>query len=188
MKFKVGDKVRIREELKVENVYDCFRFTGGMRQYKNKIATITNLYNPDGDLCYFYDLDIDNNRFCWTDEMLKPVQEDVIEYKNKIYDVYKEIDCDNNKFNKVLQLKEVKEEILDEKEKEYLNNVIKYVIEPTHNEVDTIAKCHVEKENYIRIKCKDGEIFPLLNFRNKRMYKGMESNEPYTLEQLGLEE
>lgn len=28
----------------------------------------------------------------------------------------------------------------------------------------------------------------LLPFRNKRMYKGMESNEPYTLEQLGLEE
>ena len=180
MKFKVGDKVRIREELEVENVYDCFRFTGGMRQYKNKIATIT-------DLCYFYDLDIDNNRFCWTDEMLEPVQEDIIEYNGKKYDVDETgwFEWKGKDYTRLLLL-EHKEEILDNAEKKYLKNVIR----PFKDEIKSIKKKKFKSKECIRFETNrdDEEYFELLSFPNNSMYKGMKLDEPYTLEIWGLEE
>ena len=182
MKFKVGDKVRIRKDLKVHKEYDNIIYDDTMSKYKGKIATISGF-----GIRHYY-LDIDNRYNCWTDEMLEPVKEDVIEYKNKIYDVYKEIDCDNNKFNKVLQLKEVKEEILDDIEKEYLENVIR----PFRNRIIGIEKreCYmsdldVESEIISIIDKNQGH--SLLPFRKNSMYVGMKLNEPYTLEQLGLE-
>ena len=184
MKFKVGDKVRIIKDLNLYNDYDNCGTVSEMLEYKGDIATIMKVF----ELSNCYKINVDNQQWHWTDEMFEPVEE-AIEYKGKKYDVYKEIDCDNNKFNKVLQLKEVKEEILDEEEKEYLNNVIKYVVEPTHNEIYYISKEKYSGECYfINIHFKNIGNIPLPDFKDKRMYKGMKLNEIYTLEKLGLEE
>jgi hypothetical protein len=65
MKYKVGDKVKIREDLIVDNDYGSDGFTEEMEQYKGKTATIT-------DVCYDkYEIDIDDGNWCWTDEMLE---------------------------------------------------------------------------------------------------------------------
>lgn len=79
--------------------------------------------------------------------------------------------------------------ILDEKEKEYLRNVIK----PFRNKVISISKYFYVLDNayYIEIYMKSVEgIFSteylrLPLFKNE-MYKGMEKNKSYTLEELGL--
>lgn len=78
---------------------------------------------------------------------------------------------------------EIDEPILDETEKRYLSAVIK----PFINEIEYIAKCDSYCSGYyIDIGMKDGDslIFPY--FEDKRMYKGMETEKEYTLEELGL--
>ena len=64
-KYKVGDKVKIREDLIVDNVYGSDSFAEEMAQYKGKTATITDVY------CDKYEIDLDDGDWCWTDEMFE---------------------------------------------------------------------------------------------------------------------
>lgn len=74
-------------------------------------------------------------------------------------------------------------EILDKEEKEYLKNVIK----PFRNKVSYIARCSTfdSYQQYISIKLSD-DIICLPYFKKDTMYKGMEVERKYTLEELGL--
>lgn len=77
---------------------------------------------------------------------------------------------------------EFEQEILDDKEKEYLSNVIK----PFRNKVIKISKqSAIDGDFYIDIEMEE-EDFNLPYFRDKRMYRGMEVDKEYTLEELGL--
>src|SRR5574344_2585046 len=143
MKFKVGDKVRIRKDLNLYNDYDKCGAVSEMLEYKGDIATILKV----SELSNCYKINIDNQQWHWTDEMFEPV-EDTIEYQNKKYDVrVKEENYRSpfiGEYGLRLTLTEHKEEILDDKEKEYLRNVIKYVIEPTKNKIKNITKIGLE--------------------------------------------
>lgn len=82
-----------------------------------------------------------------------------------------------------------KEEILDDKEKEYLRAVIK----PFRDRVECITKIKSYMKNeYIAIYIKSidesesGERVPLPYFKKNTMYKGMEQSKKYTLKELGL--
>jgi hypothetical protein len=85
MKYKVGDKVKIREDLIVDNDYGSDGFTEEMEQYKGKTATITDIYWDK------YDIDIDDGDWSWTDEMLEDCVDSadsaLDEEKAKIVDV-----------------------------------------------------------------------------------------------------
>lgn len=65
--YKVGDKVKIREDLEVDERYNELFFVKDMEKYKGKIATITRL----SPVQHSYDIDIDDGDWCWTDDMLK---------------------------------------------------------------------------------------------------------------------
>lgn len=65
--YKVGDKVKIREDLKVDERYNELFFVKDMEKYKGKIATITRL----SSIQHSYDIDIDDGDWSWTDDMLK---------------------------------------------------------------------------------------------------------------------
>ena len=56
MKFKVGDKVRVREDLKVGKRYDDWSFVEQMKEYKGRIVTIAKT----NDFDYSYDIVEDN--------------------------------------------------------------------------------------------------------------------------------
>lgn len=87
----------------------------------------------------------------------------------------------------VHDIEEVKD-ILDSGEKEYLSNVIK----PFKHKVKGIRKgeiCGNEDEQgkeYIIIYIKNDFSINLPNFKKNTMYKNMEINKVYTLEELGL--
>ena len=83
----------------------------------------------------------------------------------------------------------IKKPILDEVEKEYLSNIIK----PFRNKVISIAKLDSEEMNgyeYIYIEhlevCNDRDYINLPCFKKGTIYKGMEVDKEYTLEELGL--
>lgn len=69
MKFKIGDKVKIREDLVVDLAYGCDVFISDMSEYCGKEATITDNCFKDG----VYSLDIDDGVWYWTEEMLEDV-------------------------------------------------------------------------------------------------------------------
>lgn len=67
MKFKVGDKVKIKENLSCKK-YGAMYCTSSMRRYRDKEAKITYI-SPDGDFCH---LDIDSDSWGWSEDMLEP--------------------------------------------------------------------------------------------------------------------
>ena len=68
MKYKVGDKVKVRSDLKCEEYYDGVPFTSEMNRFKGMEITIARV-NYGG---YYEVLETPYN---FTDEMLEPVEE-----------------------------------------------------------------------------------------------------------------
>jgi len=66
MKFEIGQKVRVREDLKAEKPYGglCF-YDGSMEPWRGKTLTISK-YTTAGNYC------VKENCFCWSGEMLEP--------------------------------------------------------------------------------------------------------------------
>lgn len=67
MKFKVGDQVKIREDLSLGKYYSV-HLSRSMLSNKGKEAKITYI-SPDNDTCH---LDIDGNDWWWSEDMLEP--------------------------------------------------------------------------------------------------------------------
>lgn len=72
--------------------------------------------------------------------------------------------------------------ILDTKEKEYLSAVIK----PFRNKVNKITKRQYEDIEWICVSFANNDWFSLPAFNKNKMYKGMNANRDYLLEELGL--
>lgn len=71
MKYKVGDKVRVRKDLEPGNKYGKVLYISSMDEFKDKKCVITNI----DDLAY----QLNNSGCWWSDEMLEPV-DDLLEY------------------------------------------------------------------------------------------------------------
>lgn len=67
MKFKVGDQVKIREDLSLGKYYSV-HLSRSMLSNKGKEAKITYI-SPDDDTCH---LDIDGDYWWWSEDMLEP--------------------------------------------------------------------------------------------------------------------
>ena len=87
MKYKVGDKVRVRTDLIVDKIYGADKFILSMCKFKGKICTIKEIC----DKCYLFEEDDDE--WYWTDEMLEDVSDNNVgEIKARTVDV-----ADNSK-------------------------------------------------------------------------------------------
>ena len=67
MRYKIGDKVRVRKDLVPNSEYGGVCYVEFMDKFKDKECVITNM----DDTSYR----INNSEFWWTDEMLEPVDE-----------------------------------------------------------------------------------------------------------------
>lgn len=67
MKYKVGDKVRVREDLEADNWYGKEIFVSGMGCLKGKIVTISKIRYDK------YEIEEDNKIWWWSDEMFLPI-------------------------------------------------------------------------------------------------------------------
>ncbi len=81
-------------------------------------------------------------------------------------------------------LEEAKEPVLDDVEREYLSAVIK----PFRKKIACIRKSKDPRKgkNYIKIEFCDGDCMFFPNLSNNAMYKGMELDKKYSLEELDL--
>ena len=91
-------------------------------------------------------------------------------------------ECKKNIMNWLLE--ECKEPVLDDVEREYLSAVIK----PFRKKISCIRKSKDPRKgkNYIKIEFCDCDRMFFPNLSDDAMYKGMEVNKEYSLEELGL--
>ena len=71
MKYKIGDKVRVRKDLEPGNFYGRAYYSSDMNKFKAMECVVTNIY--DGTY------NINNSEYGFSDEMLEPV-DDLLEY------------------------------------------------------------------------------------------------------------
>lgn len=195
MKFKVGDRVRIRTDLKIFEKYGSQYFVvSDMKQHEGEIAIITKVFDDS----YFINLD----PFYWTDEMLEQfdadltisqLQSEIDKLSNKVQKEYSNVISNREKVNYLKeQLKQLKEEskkeknkpILDDEEKEYLSVVIR----PFKDKVKYIRKYDCPIREFIEIGISNDATITFPNFKKGTMYKDMEADKEYTLKELGLDE
>ena len=67
MKYKVGDKVKVRSDLRVGKSYGEHAFVHGMFKFKGQSVTIESVWKQG--------YRIEEDTYWWTDEMLEPVEE-----------------------------------------------------------------------------------------------------------------
>lgn len=85
MKYKVGDRVKIREDLDTNKIYGSWDCSIDMARCGGRIATIVNCYDDS------YHIDVDNESYDWTDEMFENYIEDI--EKEKTVDIGFHLDC-----------------------------------------------------------------------------------------------
>lgn len=74
MKFKVGDKVRVKKQLISGANYGSFPFVNSMKEYRGKVVTIHEI-NPR---LMAYKIAEDGANAYWTDEMLEPITDPLV--------------------------------------------------------------------------------------------------------------
>ena len=74
MKYKIGDKVRVRKDLVPGNFYGRVYYSSDMNKFKAMECVVTNIY--DGSY------NINDSEYGFSDEMLEPV-DDLLEYALK---------------------------------------------------------------------------------------------------------
>ena len=81
MKFQVGDKVRVREDLEIDKQYGEEVFVESMVKFKGKTVEIDDVWG------HGYNLKKDDENWVFTDEMLEPIEDPlaqkVLERNNK---------------------------------------------------------------------------------------------------------
>lgn len=90
MKYKVGDKVRVRSDLQISRRYGTYMFASGMDDYKGSVVTISKAHQN----LYFYCIDEDGGRWIWADEMFEGLAEDELTAEEAIK-ILGEICCEN---------------------------------------------------------------------------------------------
>ena len=157
LKFEIGDLVKIRDDLECNKKYGNDYFCDDMKFVGFKKIEKLNDFKKTVHI----KPNNDSFYYNYTKEMIVEVKR-----PTKYETIYKR-----------------EESILDDKEKEYLSNVIR----PFRDKVTYIVKkiyTHREKE-YIAINLKNDTSY-LPNFKKGTMYKNMKANKGYFLEELGL--
>ena len=162
MKLNAGDKVKLNNNVKE------FTYGKGFVSY-DEIGKIMR-FNTCGDVIVDFP-----TKYGWTG-----LEEELVLVDKKKF--FKKLP---NNFTGTIEVENgyiVEKEILDEEEKEYLSNVIK----PFRDKVEYIIKFDCYPEEYISIWLPEHETTDLPCFKRGTMYKGMEIEKKYTLEELGL--
>ena len=211
MKFKVGDRVRVRKDLKYNNFYGGVRVNDEMVNNKGKILTIIGIdngaYLMEGSQWFWTDEMFESKEYTYEDLKKSPIGTKItlekIQDKQLVKTALNRIENDDYRFfirdfeglntgnyGKIIKIEEpeyrtvyeTKVEILDKVEKRYLKGVIR----PFRDKVKYIVlKSLCSNEAYILIKL-ENDVINLPVFEINTMYKNMEKYKEYTLEELGL--
>ena len=158
--LKVGDLVKLRDDLEDGKKYGNEYFVIDMKFIEFKKVESLNIITKSARI----KPNDSGFSYNYTKEMIAEVKRPI-----KYETIYKR-----------------KEPILDDKEKEYLGNVIK----PFRDSVKYIVKFNYFNKDFISVQIYNGfedvENIDFPYFKENTMYKNMEVEKKYTLEELGL--
>lgn len=103
MKYKVGDKVKVRDDLVVGSCYGYYAYCGDMVNFRSKIVTIKTVAYD------FYRIEEDRQTSCWTDGMFEDVNEN---------------DVDDNDETETAKFRAFLEEVADCRSNEYMEEYL----------------------------------------------------------------
>jgi len=186
MKFKVGDRVKVINCMQCYSTYIKW-IEKYCKKYKNN--WICNDSVPNGIICEIKVIapHVDTGEYINLIQDIKTRQVYIIGKKGieKTKEKYFKSLPDN--YTGTIEVKNgyiIEQEILDDVEKRYLNNLIR----PFKNKAKSISKrSNVYGTAYIEIAIKDDFCIFLPYFKKDTMYKGMVENKEYTLKELGLD-
>ena len=159
--LKVGDKVKIKQDLVLGKFYNDCMYTADMSKYAGKVATITNVFQ-DSETEVNYKLDIDKGKWFWDSEMLISVEEDksynkegrmsILNHKNKTFsdEVVKEMFCKPRAVvltDATIQLIDEEKKKLQEESVRLAKAVCEYE-EIVHNLEQDLHKMTQERDSY----------------------------------------
>ena len=162
MKLEVGDKVKLNENIKE------FKYGQASVSY-DELGTIIKIDRQKDIYVNFPTL----NGWTGLEKELVLVKKEKF-FKKLPNDFTGTIEVENGYI--------VEKEILDEQEREYLSSIIR----PFRHKVEYIVKFGYPPEEYISIWLLHDEVIDLPFFKKGTMYKGMEKDKKYTLEELSL--
>lgn len=171
-KFKVGDKVKLKSLEEIRKIDENLNFIEevDLKKMQGKVYTISYICgNQD---CILLE---DEKNYWFKNDFL--VKVDIFFNITLPKDFSGTFVIEKGKIVKM----EEKNEILDEVEKEYLRAVIK----PFYKRVINIRKARYFDTEYILINL-NADTITLPYFKKGEMYKGMEPNKSYSLQELGL--
>lgn len=202
MKFKVGDRVKFVKSIichaKDVKLGECYTIQEIYREYyrveygewfkeeelKTPVYTYEDLKkSPIGTKVTFENGNIlkKTGKDFYEDDKYFRNSEDFKGLKDNYSSLGKIIKIEEPEYKTVY---ESKVEILDETEKRYLRGVIT----PFKDSIETIRRLYspTKEKDYIQIRYKDDRPTNFPYFESNTMYKCMELNKNYTLEELGL--
>lgn len=214
MELKVGDKVKIKDNLKDIDFFQGV-YVSELEEYIGQICTITSFS------CNKKAVEVKENEWLWDIRALEKIStftksdlkdEDIVTYRNGdrrtvkgnyLIDRKGLIVNDLGKYTKDLKGKQgtdymdiikverpVKYETVFERREEILDETekeyLKAVIRPFRDKVKRIIKEECKNKQYIAIDIKDDSSIDLPVFDKDTMYKNMKAGYTYSLEKLGL--
>ena len=72
MKYKIGDKVRVRKDLEPGNFYGKDYYISSMDKFKGEKCIITDIWDQS--------YQINNFGYWWSEEMFESIDDDLLEY------------------------------------------------------------------------------------------------------------
>lgn len=100
MRYKVGDKVRVRSDLQISRRYGSYMFASGMDHYKGSVVTISK----EQQSLYFYCIEEDEGSWIWAEEMFEGLAEDELTAEEAIRlkcKMCESISCSECKFSRL---------------------------------------------------------------------------------------
>lgn len=133
-----------------------------LEHYKKELKKIFNEnYKEPGNILFKIKKELNNDESIKTNRYFSTYTDDILDWMVQPY----------------------KEPILDDVERKYLSSLLK----PFKSDVVSINKIKVGKCNaFLFIKINSYNSFSLPSFKSEKMYRNMELNKEYTLEELGL--
>ena len=99
-KYKVGDVVKVKDNLEINKYYDDVRFGEAMVKYLGKKVTIAEIFDNK-----YYCIKEDNDCFYWTDDMFEEKIEKIEETSNTYFpEIAKMLGVEINKKFKILDI------------------------------------------------------------------------------------
>ena len=134
-----------------------------LEHYKKELKKIFNEnYKEPGNILFKIKKELNNDKSIKTNRYFSTYTDDILDWMVQPY----------------------KAPILDEAEKEYLSAVIK----PFRSRVEYIVKWKIYNDfkQFLHIELYGGDYLTFPNFKADTMYRGMEVDKFYTLQELGL--